>query len=530
MSHNIVIQRAALLSVLALAACAAESEEPDIVIQAAPVEVRDMRITAEAAGEVEPVYRVEVKSKASGEILQLFVDSGDEVEPGTLLARIDPRDVENAHDQTTADLQVAEARLSIANAQLDRSRELLESEVITAQEYEQRQLEYANAQAALVRAQTNLELAELRLTDVTIRAPMAGTILEKLVEHGQVIQSATGNVSGGTTLLVMANLDDMRVRTLVDETDMGQLTPGMTATVSVEAFPDRTFQGEIEKIEPQAVVVQNVTMFPVIVLLDNRAGLLKPGMNAEVEVLVNERLGALTVPNNAVVQPRELAPAAEVLGLDPQVVTIDRGAWGPLMAEAAERSGMQAQATGFPGLAGALAGAGGRGGGAMADIRARIQSGEITMDSARVLFAAARSERQGQASDAATAGEAQPRPDGATPGPRAGSANAGGAAGGGFLAGAMGRGFGAGGRAAQGGATGDPVFQPAVAFVVDESGVIEARAVVMGLSDWDYAEILAGLEEGEQLALIGAAQLQAQQQERLERMRQRMGGGRPFGG
>ena len=82
----------------------------------------------------------------------------------------------------------------------------------------------------------------------------------------------------------------------------------------MEAFPDRTFQGEIEKIEPQAVVEQNVTMFPVIVLLDNRAGLLKPGMNAEVEVLVDERLSALTVPNNAVVQPQEVAPAAEVLG------------------------------------------------------------------------------------------------------------------------------------------------------------------------------------------------------------------------
>lgn len=519
-----------------LAACAGAAEEEGVVIQTVPAEVRDMRITAEASGELEPVYNVEVKSKASGEILQLYVDSGDEVEPGTLLARVDPRDVENAHDQANADLEVAEARLSIAQAQLGRSQELLESEVITAQEYEQRELEHANARAALVRAQTNLELAELRLTDVTIRAPVSGTILERRVENGQVIQSATGNVSGGTTLFVMANLDDMRVRTLVDETDMGQLTAGMSATVSVEAFPDRTFQGQIEKIEPLAVVVQNVTMFPVIVLLDNRSGLLKPGMNAEVEVLVNERLGALTVPNNAVVQVRELAPAAEVLGLDPNV-SIDRSAWGPLMAEAAARAGVQGAAPSAAGGFGAR-GAAGAAAGPMAEIRAKVEAGEITMDSARALFAAARERRQGRvASGAESAARSADAPDGAAPDAAAqdnaapNNASARGLPGGGFPAGATGRGFGPGaaGRAARGGSTGDPTFQPAVAFVMDENGVVAPRAVVMGLSDWDYAEILAGLVEGEELALIGAAQLQAQQQERMERMRQRMGGGRPFG-
>ena len=151
---------------------------------------------------------------------------------------------------------------------------LLAEEVITTQEFESRELEYANARAALVRAETNRDLARLRLADVTIKAPMSGTILEKLVEYGQVIQSATQNVSGGTTLFIMANLDDMRVRTLVDETDVGKLAAGLPATVSVEAFPDRTFRGHIEKIEPQAIAQQNVTMFPVIVLLDNRAGLL----------------------------------------------------------------------------------------------------------------------------------------------------------------------------------------------------------------------------------------------------------------
>ena len=526
-----------------LSGCAPPEEIADLTVQTAPAELRDLRITAEATGELEPVLRVEVKSKASGEILELFVDSGDEVEPGTLLARIDPRDVENAYEQAEADRDVAQSRWDIARAQLQRNENLLNSEVITAQEYESKQLEFANAQAALVRARTNLELATLRRTDVTIRAPMSGTILEKQVEFGQVIQSATQNVSGGTTLFIMADLDDMRVRTLVDETDVGQLTSGMAATVRVEAFPDRTFQGEIEKIEPQAVVVQNVTMFPVIVLLDNRAGLMKPGMNAEVEVLVNERSQTLTVPNNAVVQPQQVAPAAEVLGLDPQTVTIDRGAWGPLMAQAAARAGVTMAAGGRSGQMG-------RSGppsvdmSAMADIRAKVQSGEITQDSAWALFAAMREgqrsadagaddEEQAEDGDEGEGAEnGQPEENGeeaADGRPRMGERAAG--------MGADGRpamrepggagGFGGGMMAAMGGGTGDPAFEPAVVFVVDEAGNIEARAVVMGLSDWDYAEILAGLEEGEQLALIGAAQLQAQQQERMERMRGRM---RPFGG
>ena len=496
---------------------AAQEEVGDIAVQTAPAEVRDLRITAEATGQLEPVLRVEVKSKASGEILDLYVDSGDEVELGTLLARVDPRDVQNAFDQAKADLDVAEARIGIAQAQLQRSRDLLESEIITAQEYESRQLEFANAQATMVRAETNLELATLRLEDVTIRAPMAGTILEKQVEYGQVIQSATQNVSGGTTLFIMANLDDMRVRTLVDETDVGQLTAAMSATVTVEAFPDRTFMGAIEKIEPQAVVVQNVTMFPVIVLLDNRAGLLKPGMNAEVEVLVDERLATLTVPNNAVVQPQELAPAAEVLGMDPQLASIDRGAWGDLMAQAAAKTGGSAGSR--------MASGAGAGGNQMAEIRAGMESGDISPDSARALFASMRQQRDDGQRATGRTGDVAPEPNGdvVAEAGQPGQGRVPGAQQGGR--GGEGRGFGAGIMAAMGGASGTPAFSPAVVFVVDEMGNISPRPVVMGVTDWDYAEILAGLEEGEQLALIGAAQLQARQQERMEQMRNRF---RPF--
>ena len=553
----------AMAALTLIAGCTVvQDDEEGLFIQTAPAELRGMRVTAESNGELEPVLKVEVKSKASGEILELFGDSGDEVEQGALLAEVDPRDVDNAYEQAAADLDVAKARNEIAVAQLARSQQLLDSMVITQREFEQSKLESANALAGLVRARTNLDLAVLRRADVKIRAPMAGTILEKLVEFGQVIQSATQNVSGGTTLFVMANLDNMRVRTFVDETDVGQLAAGMSATVSVEAFPDRTFQGVIEKIEPQALVQQNVTMFPVIVLLDNRAGLLKPGMNAEVEVLIDERTNTLTVPNNAVVQPQQLAPAAEVLGMDPGTVSIDRAVWGPLMAEAqqklntlmpnaptmtaaaggagrfgAMRGGQEAAPDGATpdedasgggatdGMNGATDGTAGDAGMGMAEIRRLMENGEISRDSAMALFGAM-SGRGGQ-----QMGGGRQMGDGAAGGntPQGGPGGQGGQGGAGRGQGGMG-GFGGMGAfgMAMGGASGDPAFKPAVAFVMNAAGNLEARAIILGISDWDYAEVLAGLKEGEELALIGAAQLQARQQERMERMSQRMGGGRPF--
>ena len=558
----------AVVVLLGALACEQAEETEGISIQSTPAEVRSMRITAEASGQLEPVLKVEVKSKASGEILELFVDSGDEVDLGDTLAKVDPRDVENAWDQADADHDVAQVRMDLAKEQLNRSQDLLAAEVISMQEFESRQLEFANAQASLVRATTNRELAALKRADVTITAPMAGTILEKQVEYGQVIQSATQNVSGGTTLFIMANLDNMRVRTLVDETDVGKLEAGLPATVSVEAFPDRDFQGYIEKIEPQAIAQQNVTMFPVIVLLDNRSGFLKPGMNAEVEVLVDERVETLAVPNNAIVQPQEVQAAAEVLGMDPEGVSVDFQAFGALMGQAAARfaelegsSGAGRMAAGgFPGGRGGWGGAGGGDQGAAADdgeaesgdagagvaetesaesngmpsiddIRAKMISGEISQDSAGALFRQMRGQSGGGAGGDAGRMSAGADGSGAQAGATAGGNRPGGGAGrpggmggqggGGWGGGAGAGGFGGGMMAAMGGGS-DLPYRPAVVFVIDDAGNIAPRPVVIGLSDWDFVEILAGLQEGEQLALIGAAQLQARQQERVERMRQRM--------
>ena len=143
-----------------------------------------------------------------------------------------------------------------------------------------------------------------------------GTIIEKTVSTGQVITSATGAFGGGTLLLKMADLSQVRVRALVNETDIGNIQPGQQATVIVNAYPERPFRGSVEKIEPQAVVQQNVTMFPVLVAVSNREGLLMPGMNGEVSVLVERRENVISVPNDAVRPPRDITAAAAALGLN----------------------------------------------------------------------------------------------------------------------------------------------------------------------------------------------------------------------
>ncbi|HSJ05262.1 MAG TPA: efflux RND transporter periplasmic adaptor subunit, partial [Longimicrobiales bacterium] len=278
-------------------------------------ERRALEVTAEAAGLIEPIRLVEVKSKASGEILDLTVESGDAVRRGDLLGRIDPRDVRNALAQAEADLDVARARLETAEAARRRSTELRQAGVITEQEFEGAKLEEANARAQFIKGRTNLELAQERMGDVTIRAPIDGVIIRKDVETGQIIQSASQNISGGTTVFLMADLREMQVRTLVSETDLGKIQPGMFARVSVEAFPGRVFRGTVTKIEPQAVVEQNVTMFPVLVHLGNEDGALKPGMNAEVVVEVARRDDAVTIPNAAVVSMRDAVAAGALFGM-----------------------------------------------------------------------------------------------------------------------------------------------------------------------------------------------------------------------
>jgi HlyD family secretion protein len=314
-------------AIAVLLACRADA--PAVQPQLAPVATRDIIVVATAAGVVEPVTTVDVKSKASGEIVDVRVDEGDAVTAGQLLVRVDPRIPQNAVVQAEADSVVARAELDNAEAQLQRSTQLYETRAITDLEFEAAKLARATAYAALIRARRALEDAQIAYEDTEVRAPARGIILGRAVEVGSVIASASRDVGGGAVLLRMATLDTVQVRVLVDETDIGMIRPEMRVTIRVAAFPNRPFQGDVLRIGTEAVAQQNVTMFPVLVRIANPDRLLRPGMNAEVDIHVGELHDVLAVPNAALRPRDQLAAAAEHLGLSPETVERDVAAAAP---------------------------------------------------------------------------------------------------------------------------------------------------------------------------------------------------------
>jgi len=488
------MKKTALLPLVAFAFAACgrgEAAETEVFSTVTPG-TGDLEILVEASGSIEPIRNVEVKSLASGEITRLYVDVGDEVQPGDLLAEVDPRDVRTAFRQAEADLGVAEARLDLARNQLQRSEDLFEAGVITQQEVENARLDFQNTEAQYIRAQSSFELAELRLNDVTIRAPLAGTILTKSVEEGAVIQSASGNVSGGSVLFQMAALEQMQVRTNIDETDVGKIREGLAATLSVEAFPNQSFRGRVLKVEPQAVVQSNVVQFPVIITLDNTAGLLKPGMNADVEILIDRAIDVMTVPNVALFGESDIATVAMGLGLDPETMEITSGPQGASSAEG--RRGGSSPAPG--GQAGSRPGGGsgggdgsgaGSGGDAPPDMQAlreRVRSGDVSREEIAEMM---RGRRGG------ARGPVTPDAEGAD--------------------GAVIR------------------TSSAIVFVLTAEGAPEPRRIVIGLTDFDNTQVVSGLTGEESLVVLAPGQLMAQQQAAAEQqLNRRFGGGSsPFG-
>ena len=301
-----------ILATLNLGACA-EPVDVEPMYDTADVERRTLEVAVSSAGIVEPLATVEVKSKASGEVLDVLIETGDQVEEGSLMVRIDPRIVRNRLAQSDAELRAAHSRREIAVTQKKRVESLVGNGTLTQSDLEQASLDLANAEAQVVAARVSVENARIAVDDTDIRAPITGTIINKPVEIGQVISSPTQDFAGGTMLMQMADLSAVQIRSLVDETDIGKIRPGMEAKVLVAAYPNQPFPGEVIKIEPQAVIEQNVTMFAVLVSIQNPDGLLMPGMNAEVEVSIARAEDAMTIPVMALRTNRDLESTAFIL-------------------------------------------------------------------------------------------------------------------------------------------------------------------------------------------------------------------------
>jgi HlyD family secretion protein len=489
---------------LGVAACSKTAAPP--MYEAVPVERRTVVVSAVASGAIEPILTVDVKSKASGEIIEMNVQTGDDVKDGQLLASIDPRIPRNNLAQAQANLAVAEAQLANAKAQLGRSDTLFKAQAITQTEYDGAKLDYANANAAVIRAQSDLENARDRMADTRLRAPLAGTIIAKNVELGTVISSPTTDVGGGTVLFRMANLDTVQVRTQVDETDIGKVKPGLQSTITVDAYPNRPFEGSVLKIEPQATVQQNVTMFAVLVRIANPDHLLKPGMNTEVEIHVGRRENVIAIPNAALRTQRDVASAAQVLGLDPAQVQQELAAARAPAAvnrDSASLGGTQAR----PDTAAATAPAGGN--------TMTTPDGRTIQLPPGVTEAQVRSAFQKRQSGQPLSADEEA----AMRAMRAAFQRAGGGGGGG---GGAGGGAGGGGFRRAGG--GD--LSSYIVFVL-RNGQPTAVNVRTGLTDLDYIEVVSGLTEQDTVLVLPSASLLNAQRDMRDRMRNVTGGGLP---
>lgn len=306
----------------------------------AKVQRGDVARSVVATGKIQPITKVEVKSKASGIVEKLFVDINNRVHKGQPLAQLDQVEILAQVDAQRAQLAAAEANvgsyeanieqdkvnasapdLPMYKATLDRNLEMQKEGVVSHQALDDANRDYLaaltrrdaakaqvgvdtaklkQARAQVLQSQASLQQLQEQLSYTTIVAPMDGVILSRDVEIGDAVSSIL--VLGSTATLVMTEGDTTQVyvQGKVDEADIAHVYMSQPARIKVESFRDRVFNGKVTKIAPLGVEKDNVTTFEVRVSIDNASGELKANMTANAEILLDEHKNVLTVPENAV--------------------------------------------------------------------------------------------------------------------------------------------------------------------------------------------------------------------------------------
>ena len=336
------IGSAALLVVLVLGVMAARlvkgtQIDPNRI---AKVQRGDVARSVVATGKIQPITKVEVKSKASGIVEKLYVDINNQVHKGQQLAQLDQQEIAAQVDAQRAQLASAEANVGTFEANveqdrvnaaapdlpmykttLDRNLEMEKEGVVSRQALDNANRDYLaalnkrdgakaqigvdtaklkQARAQVMQSQASLKQLEEQLSYTTIVAPMDGVILSRDVEMGDAVSSIL--VLGSTATLVMTegDINQVYVQGKVDEADIAHVYMNQPARIKVESFRDRIFNGKVTKIAPLGVEKDNVTTFEVRVSIDNPGGELKANMTANAEILLDEHKKVLTVPENAV--------------------------------------------------------------------------------------------------------------------------------------------------------------------------------------------------------------------------------------
>ena len=319
----------------------------------ATVERGTMVKSVVATGKIEPITKVEVKSKANGIIEKLYVDVDQVVEAGTVLAELDKEQLRARVRELEANLQAKRAALEAAEAQLtknrieaespdvefarrnhERARALSEQKLLAQsgldearsaldvaenrQRAAQGQLvvsraRVTEAQAAVAEARAAIERALEDLANSTIRAPIRSTVLTRDVELGSPVSSILNLGANATLVMTLGDIDEVFVRGKVDEADIGRVRLGQRARITVETFKEKVFEGRVTQISPIGAEKDNVTTFEVKVSIENEAKELKANMTANAEIVLEEHPDSLIIPEAAITYDAQRNATVELL-------------------------------------------------------------------------------------------------------------------------------------------------------------------------------------------------------------------------
>jgi len=318
----------------------------------AKVERHDLAKSVVATGKVEPITKVEIKSKASGIVKKLFVDAGDKIKKGQLLAQLDKEEIQAQVEQSRAALAASQASQKGAEADYerakvdaegpdvpllkrayDRATGMARDGVVSTSALEDAQKNYemslnkqnvskaqltvlkariAQSQAQVARDQANLKQLDEQLSYTDIIAPIDGVLLSRDVEIGDAVSSILVLGSSATLVMTLGDISEVYVKGKVDESDIGKVYLGQPARIKVESFKDKTFSGKVTKISPLGVEKDNVTTFEVRVSINNPGGELKAAMTANAEIILEEHKDVLQIPEGAIIYDKEKKASVEV--------------------------------------------------------------------------------------------------------------------------------------------------------------------------------------------------------------------------
>jgi HlyD family secretion protein len=316
------------------------------------VEKGDIARSVVATGKIQPLTKVEVKSKASGIVKKLYVDYGEVVKAGQLLCELDKEELQAQVREAKATLQATEAAQESAKAALERNQveaegpdlpflkksmeraqQLYSDGLIAKSNVEDAEKAYqlvlnkqtsalrsvaltraevARASAQVAQAQAALDRAEENLQYSTIVSPMDGLVLSRDVQVGDAVSSILVNGSQATLIMTLGDVSEVYVLGKVDEADIGKVYFDQPARIVVESFKDKKFEGKVTKISPLGKEKDNVTTFEVRVSIRNPGGELKANMSANAEIILEEKKGVLLIPESAVIYDKDRSASAEI--------------------------------------------------------------------------------------------------------------------------------------------------------------------------------------------------------------------------